>query len=265
MTNSKELATQIRKDVFSMLNKGQASHVGGCLSCLDIVSVLYQEILNIKPNKPKSPNRDRLILSSGHNGPTVFSALANKGFFPKSWLKTFTQNKGKISVHIDSHGIPGVELSTGSLGHGLSVGVGMAMSLRDRAIKAHVFIILSDGEMNAGGTWEAMTFASHHKLNNIIAIVDKNKIQSFGRTKDVIDLDPLGEKWKSFGWKVYEIDGHNHKKLRETFLKAKKSRTKPVVIICNTIKGKGLEGREDQLISHYGPPTDEDIKKVMEE
>ena len=265
MTNSKELATQIRKDVFSMLNKGQASHVGGCLSCLDIVSVLYQEILNIKPNKPKSPNRDRFILSKGHTGAVVFATLANKGFFPKSWLDTFCENESKIPGHIDSHGILGVELSTGSLGHGLSVGVGMAISLKYRKTKANVIILLSDGEMNTGSTWEAVMFASHHKLNNIISVVDKNKIQSFGRTKEIIDLDPLGRKWKSFGWKVYEVDGHNHKKLKETFLRAKKSRTKPVVIICDTVKGKGIKDMEDKLISHYRPPTDEETKTIMEE
>ena len=265
MANSKGLAAKIKKDVFSMLNKAQASHIGGCLSSLDIVSVLYEEILRIKPSKPKAANRDRFILSPGHNGPNVLSALANKGFFPKSWLGTFTENKGKISVHIDNHEVPGAEFSTGSLGHGLSVGVGMAMSLKYRKIKASVFILLSDGEINSGPIWEAMIFASHHNLNNTIAILDKNKIQSFGRTKDVINLDPLGEKWASFGWKVYEIDGHNHKKLKETFLKARKSKTKPVVVICNTIKGKGLKGRENKLISHYRPPTDEQTKRVMEE
>ena len=265
MANSKGLAAKIKKDVFSMLNKAQASHIGGCLSSLDIVSVLYEEILRIKPSTPKAANRDRFILSPGHNGPTVLSALANKGFFPKSWLGTFTENKGKISVHIDNHEVPGAEFSTGSLGHGLSVGVGMAMSLKYRKIKASVFILLSDGEINSGSVWEAMIFASHHNLNNTIAIVDKNKIQSFGRTKDIINLDPLGEKWASFGWKVYEIDGHNHKKLKETFLKARKSKTKPVVVICNTIKGKGLKGRENKLISHYRPPTDEQTKRAMEE
>ena len=265
MANSKELATKIKKDVFGMLNKAQASHIGGCLSSLDIVSVLYEEILRINPNKPKAANRDRFILSKGHAGAVVFATLANKGFFPKNWLDTFCENESKIPGHIDNHTVPGVELSTGSLGHGLSVGVGMAMSLKHRKIKANVFVLLSDGEMNTGSTWEAVMFASHHRLNNTIAIVDKNKIQSFGKTEDIVNLNPLGRKWKSFGWKVYEIDGHNHKKLKETFLKAKKSKTKPVVVICDTIKGKGLKDMEDKLISHYRSPTDEEVKQVMEE
>jgi len=265
MSKSETLAIQLRKDLLKMLNRANASHTGGCLSCLDMVSVLYQEILRIKPNKPKAANRDRFILSKGHTGAVVFATLANKGFFPKSWLDTFCENESKIPGHIDNHIVPGVELSTGSLGHGLSVGIGMAMSLRYRKIKANVFVLLSDGEMNTGSTWEGVMFASHHKLNNTIAIVDKNKIQSFGRTEDIIDLDPLGRKWKSFGWKVYEVDGHNHKQLKETFLKAKKSKTRPVVIICDTIKGKGLNDMEDKLISHYRPPTDEEVKQVMEE
>ena len=265
MYKSKTLAIQLKKDLVSMLNRANASHTGGCLSCLDIVSVLYQKILRIKPNKPKSANRDRFILSKGHTGAIIFAVLANKGFFPKSWLDTFCDNEGKLPGHIDSHKVPGVEFSTGSLGHGLSVGTGMAMSLKYRNVKSNVFVLLSDGEMNTGTVWEAIMFASHHKLNNLIAIVDKNKLQSFGRTEDIVNLDPLSRKWKSFGWKVYEVDGHNHKQLNEVFLKAKKSKTRPVIVICNTIKGKGLKNMEDKLISHYRPPTDEEVKQIVGE
>ena len=264
MSKSEMLAIQLKKDLLNMLHRANASHVGGCLSSLDIVSVLYEGVLRIKPSRPRASNRDRFILSKGHTGAVVFATLANKGFFPKSWLNTFCKNDGKIPGHIDSHEVPGVEFSTGSLGHGLSAGIGMAMGLKYKNAKSNVFILLSDGEMNTGSTWEAAMFASHHKLNNIIAIIDKNKIQSFGRTENILNLDPLDQKWKSFGWKVYKIDGHNHKKLKETLLKAKKSKTKPVVVICDTIKGKGLEKMENKLISHYRPPTDEEVRQIME-
>ena len=165
--------------------------------------------------------------------------------------------------HID-HKVPGVEYSSGSLGHGLSVGVGMAISLKNNKIKSKVYTLCSDGEMNSGSTLEAIMFAGHHNINNLICIVDKNQYQALGRTEDVINLDPLSKKWESFGWDVYDIDGHNRKEIKQAFVSAKKSSIKPSVLICNTIKGKGMKDFEGKLMSHYRPPNDDQLREFLE-
>ena len=182
---SKLFAKKLLDDVVTMTNNAGTSHVGGCLSCLDIISVLFSQIINIDKKNLKFKDRDRFILSKGHTAAIVYSALANLGFYPKKWLSTFIQDGTKLPGHID-HKVPGVEFSTGSLGHGLSVGLGMAISMKRNKIKSKAYVLLSDGEMNTGSTWESIMFAGHHKVDNLIAIVDKNKIQSFGETKDII-------------------------------------------------------------------------------
>ena len=259
---TKLFAQKLLKDVVRMTCNAKTSHVGGCLSCLDIIAVLFDEIINIDQIKLKSKNRDRFILSKGHTAAIIYSALANKNFFTKEWLDTFIENGTRLPGHID-HKVPGVELSTGSLGHGLSVGSGMALSMKKNKIKSNVYVLLSDGEMNAGSTWESIMFSGHHKIDNLIAIVDKNKIQSFGDTKDVLNLDPLDEKWQSFGWNTYNIDGHDHEEIRESFLSAIGFSKGPSVIICNTIKGKGIKDFEDKLISHYRPPSLEQLNDIL--
>jgi len=259
---SKLFAKKLLEDVVRMTSEAKTSHVGGCLSCLDVVSVLFTKILNIDKKNPKSKKRDRFILSKGHTAAIIYSALANKGFFPRKWLSTFIENGTKLPGHID-HKVPGVEFSTGSLGHGLSVGLGMAIAMRDKNIKSNVYVLFSDGEMNTGSTWESIMFAGHHKVDNLIAIVDKNKIQSFGETKDIINLDPLDEKWSSFGWNTYDIDGHNHVEIKRSLTSAKKFTGKPSVIICNTIKGKGIKDFEGKLISHYRPPSKEQLNDIL--
>ncbi len=259
---SKLFAQKLIEDVVRMTCNAKTSHVGGCLSCSDIVAVLFNEILKIDKSNLKSKNRDRFILSKGHTAAIIYSALANKKFFPKKWLDTFIQDGTRLPGHID-HKVPGVEFSTGSLGHGLSVGLGIGLSMKKNKIKSNAYVLLSDGEMNTGSTWESIMFAGHHKVGNLIAIVDKNKIQSFGSTKDIINLDPLDKKWKSFGWKTYNIDGHNHKQIRKAFNSASKFSNKPSVIICNTIKGKGIKDFEDKLISHYRPPSLEQLNDIL--
>ena len=260
---SKSFGKILLKDVVRMTNVSQTSHVGGCLSCLDIINVLFTDILRINSKKPKSKNRDRFILSKGHTSAVIYSALANKGFFPVKWLETFFDNGTKLPGHID-HKVPGVEFSTGSLGHGLSVGLGMALSMRNEKVKSKVYVLLSDGEMNSGSTIEAIMFAGHHKINNLICIVDKNEFQALGKTQDVINLDPLPEKWKSFGWNTYDIDGHKSSQIKKALLSAKKSKQKPSVLVCNTVKGKGLKGFEGKLMSHYRPPSDDQLNDFME-
>ena len=246
---SKLFAKKLFEDVVTMTSNAGTSHVGGCLSCLDIISVLFSQIINVDKNNMKFKGRDRFILSKGHTAAIVYSALANLGFYPKKWLSTFIQDGTKLPGHID-HKVPGVEFSTGSLGHGLSVGLGIAISMKRNKIKSKSYVLLSDGEMNTGSTWESIMFAGHHKVDNLIAIVDKNKIQSFGETKDIINLDPLHEKWESYGWNTYDIDGHNHLEIKKAFIKAKKFIGKPSVIICNTIKGKGIKSFENDPVWH---------------
>ena len=260
---SKLFAKKLLEDVVRMTSEAKTSHVGGCLSCLDVVSVLFTKILNIDKKNPKSKKRDRFILSKGHTAAIIYSALANKGFFPRKWLSTFIENGTKLPGHID-HKVPGVEFSTGSLGHGLSVGLGMAIAMRDKNIKSNVYVLVSDGEMNTGSTWESIMFAAHHKVSNLICIVDKNKIQSFGKTKDIINLDPLHKKWEAYGWNTYNIDGHNHSEIEKAFINSKKNFKKPSVIICNTIKGKGIKDFEGRLISHYRPPSEEQLNDILE-
>jgi transketolase len=260
---SKLFAKKLLEDVVRMTSEAKTSHVGGCLSCLDVVSVLFTKILNIDKKNPKSKKRDRFILSKGHTAAIIYSALANKGFFPRKWLSTFIENGTKLPGHID-HKVPGVEFSTGSLGHGLSVGLGMAIAMRDKNIKSNVYVLVSDGEMNTGSTWESIMFAAHHKVSNLICIVDKNKIQSFGKTKDIINLDPLHKKWEAYGWNTYDIDGHNHSEIEKAFINSKKNSKKPSVIICNTIKGKGIKDFEGRLISHYRPPNEDQLKDILE-
>ena len=260
---SKSFGQILLEDVVRMTNVSKTSHVGGCLSCLDIVDVLFTDIIRINSKKPKSKNRDRFILSKGHTSAVIYSVLANKGFFPLKWLETYFDNGTKLPGHID-HKVPGVEFSTGSLGHGLSVGLGMALSMRNEKIKSKVYVLLSDGEMNTGSTWESIMFAAHHKVSNLICIVDKNKIQSFGKTKDIINLDPLHKKWEAYGWNTYNIDGHNHSEIEKAFINSKKNSKKPSVIICNTIKGKGIKDFEGRLISHYRPPSEEQLNNILE-
>ena len=260
---SRLFAKALMEDVVKMIHDSNTSHLGGCLSCIDIIDVLFSEIIKINNKEPKSINRDRFILSKGHVAAIIYSALSLKGFFPRKWLDSFFADGTKLPGHID-HKVPGVEYSSGSLGHGLSVGVGMAISLKNNKIKSKVYTLCSDGEMNSGSTLEAIMFAGHHNINNLICIVDKNQYQALGRTEDVINLDPLSKKWESFGWDVYDIDGHNRKEIKQAFVSAKKSSVKPSVLICNTIKGKGMKDFEGKLMSHYRPPNDDQLREFLE-
>ncbi len=214
--DTKKLAKRIRVHALKMANNGGSSHIGSALSIADILAVLYGETLYVNPDIPKAPERDRFILSKGHAGAAVYAALAETGFFDIKKLMTHYQDGSDLCGHVSHKGIPGVELSTGSLGHGLSVGAGMALGAK-MDDKAHrVFVLLSDGECDEGSNWEAILFAAHHRLDNLVAIVDYNKIQSLASVEETLSLEPFADKWRSFIWAVREVDGHDHSQFHKT-------------------------------------------------
>jgi len=258
------LATRIRVKVLRMVHRAKSSHVGGSLSIADLLAVLYGKMLRIDPSRPEWPDRDRFILSKGHCCAAVYVALSERGFFPKEWLDSYYLSGSHLAGHI-THGVPGVEASTGSLGHGLPIGCGMALAGKHDSQTYRVFVILSDGECDEGSTWEAALFAPHHQLDNLIAIVDYNKIQSFGTVKEVLDLESLGEKWRAFGWAVREIDGHNFEQIEDALLNVPFELGRPSCVIAHTIKGKGVSFMENQLAWHYKPPNDEQLHQALNE
>jgi transketolase len=265
---SKELAKKIRLHALEMTSLGGSSHIGSILSIADILAVLYDDILVFDPKNPSLKKRDRFILSKGHSGAGVYAVLAEKGFFSIKNLKKHYSDGSIFSGHVSHKGIPGVELSTGSLGHGLSVASGLALSGKLNNQSHRVFTLLSDGECDEGSNWEAILFASHHKLNNLFSIIDYNKLQSIFSPKKTLNLEPFKSKWESFGWEVKEIDGHNHKDLFSCLKKNRSKSKKPLCIICHTIKGKGVSFMENNNLWHYRSPQGqeyEDAKKELED
>jgi transketolase len=249
-----------------MTHLSHGSHIGAILSVADIVAVLYNDIANLNPTDPSMANRDRIILSKGHAGAAIYAALAEKGFFSVEELKTHYANGSRLSGHVSHKGIPGVEFSTGSLGHGLSVAAGMAYAAKKNHQNHSVFVILGDGECDEGSVWEAAMVANHYKLNKLIAIIDHNKMQSLDFCENTISLSPFADKWKAFGWNVLDIDGHNHEALRKAFDEAQLSSEKPTVIIANTIKGKGISFMENDILWHYRFPHEgEEYDMAIEE
>lgn len=244
-----------------MLVPKESHHIGCSLDLVEILTYLYFKELNINPKKPNDPNRDIFILSKGHAGAALYSVLAHRGFFDKKLLMKYDTNGGLLPEHSTSV-VPGIEVSTGSLGHGLSIGVGYALSAKNDSRKNKVFAILSDGELNEGSTWEAIMFAAQHKLDNLVAIVDKNGYQGYGNTKDIIDLSPLSKKFETFGWTTSEVNGHDFKDLEDKFKKINFNDNKPHCIFAKTIKGKGIPEFEGKFESHYHSIT-ESMKKDL--
>lgn len=251
---SEQLAWKIRRHGVEMTHLSGGSHLGAILSVADIMAVLYTDVLRVDPKNPDDENRDRFILSKGHAGAAVYAALAESGFFDVAELVTHYQNGSRLSGHV-SHYVPGVDLSTGSLGHGLSVGVGMAYA----GLKSHkdynVYVVLGDGECDEGSVWEAALFANHFGVKNITAIVDHNKMQSMDFCDKTLDLGDLEAKWESFGWNVVSIDGNNHDEIKSAFAK-QFDNNKPKVIIANTVKGYGIPFMENDILWHYRFPHD---------
>lgn len=245
------LARQIRLHALRMTSRGGSSHVGAVFSMADILAVLYGNVLRVDPTNPTWPDRDRFILSKGHAGAGVYAALAECGFFSTELLSEHYQNGSVFSGHVSHRGVPGVELSTGSLGHGLSVGAGMAYGAKLDSRGHRVVILMSDGECDEGSNWEAILFASHHRLDRLCAIVDYNKIQSLKPVAETLGLEPFAEKWRSFGWNVLECDGHDHGSLRSTLAAERIHPGRPTCVIAHTIKGKGVSFMEHSVLWHY--------------
>ena len=258
------LATRIRAHALRMTNAAQSSHIGSSLSMTDLLAVLYGGILHIDPTQPSHSDRDHLIISKGHSAAAVYATLAERGFFPKEWLNNFYQNGSHLAGHV-MYDVPGIEVSTGSLGHGLSIGCGMALAGKFNSQSYRVFILLSDGECDEGSTWEAALFAPHHHLDNLTVIIDYNKIQSFGSVKQVLNLDPLAEKWRSFGWSAQEIEGHNFTEIENALLNIPFEPQKPSCIIAHTVKGKGISFMENKLAWHYKFPNDAELNQALTE
>jgi transketolase len=244
-------AKEIRKLLLQAAFNAKSGHIGSALSTVDIITALYNGILNINPKKPLQKNRDIFILSKGHGCLGLYAALASRGFFSKEILANYFKDKTKLTGHPVLGSAAGIEASTGSLGHGFPMAVGMAYGFKAQNRQSRIVAMISDGECDEGSTWEAALAAPNFKLNNLTVVIDYNKIQSFGTVKEVMGLEPFAQKWRAFGWNVLQIDGHNFKQIFEAFKKAKARKKGPTVIIAHTIKGKGVKFMENKVEWHY--------------
>jgi transketolase len=259
----KTVARSLRVESLKMIHRSKASHLGSCLSIADILACLYWKILKIDPANPYWDYRDRFILSKGHAAAILYAALSKRGFSLPD-LESYCSSGSLLTGHATS-GVPGVEISSGSLGHGLPVGCGIALAAKRDGLSFRTFVLLSDGELDEGSNWEAFLFAPQHQLDNLVVIVDYNKIQSFGRVEEILDLDPLADKLRSFRWSVKEVNGHDIQQLSETFGALPLEANKPTVVIAHTVKGKGISFMEDNLAWHYRSPTDEQLEIALKE
>lgn len=266
--NNKELeikAYNIRKNAITAVYNASSGHPGGSLSISDLLAVLYFKEMNIDPKNPKKEDRDRLVLSKGHCSPALYGALAERGFFDKEELITFRHIDSRLQGHPDMKNIPGVDMSTGSLGLGISTACGMALSAKIYNNTYRVYAILGDGEVEEGQVWEAAMYASHYKLDNLCAFVDCNGLQIDGTTKDVMNSAPVDEKFLSFGWNIITIDGHNYEEIINAIQKAKNTKDKPTAIIMNTVKGKGVSFMENNVSWHGTAPNEEQYNQAISE
>lgn len=260
-----ELARRIRIHALRMTSAGGSSHIGSVFSIADILATLYGGWLRVDPKRHDWPARDRFILSKGHAGAGVYAALAETGFFSVDWLATHYQDGSKLSGHVSHRGIPGVELSTGSLGHGLPVAAGMALAARLDERPHRVVVLLSDGELDEGSNWEAFLFAAHHQLDNLLVIIDYNRIQSLASVEDTLGLEPLVDKLNSFGWQVREVDGHDHGQIGESLDAMPFQPGKPSCLLAHTVKGKGVSFMEHAVLWHYRTARGEEFDRALKE
>jgi transketolase len=257
------IAARLRLDVVEMIGPENRGHFGGSLSAADIMTALYFSVMDIRPEEPGWPARDRFILSKGHACPAQYAALARRGYFPAEELGTLKNVGSRLQGHPDRSKLPGIEANTGSLGQGLSQGIGMALALRKDAPKARVYVLMGDGELNEGQAWEAAMFAGARKLSNITVIVDRNRLQAMGPTCERLDIGEPGEKFAAFGWNVIEADGHDMKSLLDAFDKATRDGAKPPVIVAKTVKGKGVACAENVVGFHNGLLTKEQYAEAV--
>ena len=261
----KKISKEIRKNIIEAVYHAQSGHPGGSLSCADILAVLYFKEMHIKKDEPTLPERDRFVLSKGHATPALYGTLAEYGFFPKEELKSFRKIDSFLQGHPDKNKVPGVDMTTGSLGQGLSVANGMAMMGKLNRKDYRVYCLVGDGEIEEGQIWEATMTSAHYKLDNLCLIVDNNELQIDGKVENVMNVNPIGEKLKSFGFEVIEIDGHNYQEITQAFEKARNITGKPTAIVAHTIKGKGIYFMENQVAWHGKAPNEEQYKIAMEE
>ena len=258
------LSKEIRKCSLRMVYQAKASHIGGALSMVDLLSVLYSTVLKYDVSNPSWEERDRFILSKGHACVSFYSTLALCGFFSMEELDDYGKNGSRLLSHT-SHYIPGIEISAGSLGHGLPIACGIALAAKRRGQKYRTYVIVGDGEMDEGSNWEALLLASHLGLDNLCLIIDYNKIQSLGATNEVLNLEPFKSKLEAFNWNVIQIDGHNHEAIRRAFIQAEAFWGKPTAIIADTIKGKGVSFKENELLWHYKSPDEKQYNQAIKE
>ncbi|WP_288480687.1 transketolase [Clostridium thermobutyricum] len=260
-----ETAKIIRKDIVEMLTESASGHPGGSLSAADIVTVLYFNEMNIDPKNPKMENRDRFVLSKGHAAPVLYSALARRGFFDPAELMTLRKINSNLQGHPNMNDVPGVDMSTGSLGQGVSTAVGMALGAKINGQKNRVYALLGDGELEEGQVWEAAMAGAQYKLDNLTIFIDFNGLQIDGNIEDVMNPSPIDKKFEAFGWNVLVIDGHNYDEILEAIEKAKACKGKPTAIICKTVKGKGVSFMENQAGWHGAAPNKEQCEQAIAE
>ena len=261
----KSISTEIRKDIVKMLTESASGHPGGSLSATDIMTVLFFKEMNIDPNNEKDPNRDRFVLSKGHAAPVLYSTLARRGYFPVEELSTLRKFKSRLQGHPSIQYLPGIDMSTGSLGQGISAAVGMALAGKIDKKDYRVYTILGDGELEEGQVWEASMCAAHYKLNNLTAFIDFNGLQIDGDITKVMNPCPIDKKFEAFGWNVLVIDGHNYEEIINAIEKAKECKDKPTAVVCKTIKGKGVSFMENQAEWHGIAPSREQCEAALKE
>lgn len=264
MTDTAALARQMRASALQMVHRAKASHIGSALSICDIVAVLYGSAMRVDPEHPSADDRDRFILSKGHACVAVYAALAARGFISESDLLSYGQDHSMLMNHI-SHKVAGVEFSTGSLGHGLPFGVGKALAAKRRGLDWRTFVVMSDGELGEGSNWEALMFAAHHQLDNLVGIVDYNKLQSLTTVDATLRLEPLAAKFEAFGWAVREVDGHDHPALASALSDVPWSKGRPSMLLAHTVKGKGVSFMENKVEWHYRSPSADQLVLALSE
>lgn len=260
-----KIANTLRKDIIKMLTESKSGHPGGSLSACEIVSSLYFKAMNIDPNRPNWEDRDRFVISKGHAAPALYAALAEKGFFPKEELMKLRKIDSMLQGHPDMKGTPGVDMTTGSLGQGLAAANGMALAGKLDKKGYRVYALLGDGEVQEGIIWEAAMLAAHYKLDNLTAFLDHNRLQIDGKNEDVMNIEPIGDKFKAFGWNVVEINGHSIEEILNAIEESKKVKGKPTMIIANTVKGKGVSFMENEAGWHGSAPNEEQAAKALSE
>lgn len=260
---NQKLVRAVKSDILNISYQGKVGHIGSALSAADILIALYFKVAKVFPNQPDHPDRDRILLSKGHAAAALYACLYRKGIINRQTLYSYHQDNTLLPAHPEIH-LKGVDFSSGSLGHGLAVGAGMALAAKIGRLSYRTFVIISDGECDEGSTWEAALIAAHQKLNNLTVLIDYNQIQAFGRTNQVVNIEPLKDKWRAFGWRVVETDGHNLIKLTQV-LSRPAAANKPTVVICHTVLGKGISFMENNMEWHYWNLDQKQLRQALKE